>query len=141
MHARSFCLSLVATSMLLCMMGCRPQQPIVHTGRMITLTDSMFVTGGADTLQFGHMHAGEIARQEMWLRNNSSHILVVTTHETSCGCTMPEYEHQPFAPGNDLKLAITFDSQGLYGWQMKLIEFHFADRAQPLKIYLEAEIE
>lgn len=122
--------------------GCRTHRSEVsHTGKSIVVTDASLDTGGSDTLRFGHLRQGETARQRVWLHNASSRNLAVVSHRVSCGCTTPEYGNQPFTPSNDLQLTVSFDTRGLYGWQMKLLELRFAGGGAPLKIYLEAEVE
>lgn len=38
-------------------------------------------------------------------------------------------------------IVFTFDSQGEYGWQMKLLDFYLSSSERPLKVYVEAEVE
>ena len=122
--------------------GCgRKHRSTVHSGKFITVTDATVAAGGSDTLRFGRLRSGETARQQVWLHNASSISLMILSHQASCGCTTPEYERQPITPGGEIPFAVTFDTRGLRGWQMKLIELRFAGAAAPLKIYLEAEVE
>ena len=60
---------------------------------------------------------------------------------TSCGCVNVLYDRKPVAPGESTVIEFELDSKSLSGWQMKLMEFYFADKVTPLKIYLEAEVE
>lgn len=140
-------LTLALLPLLLCACGGRNAHPAAapgatgeFKGQYITITDSIFTSGGSDTVRFGHLHEGAVGRRQLRLRNASSRPIVIERHETSCGCIRPEYERQPLAPGGESPAAVEFDTRGEWGWQMKLLRLYPAGGA-PLKIYIEAEVE
>ncbi len=112
-----------------------------HKGLTITITDQTFDTGGSDTLRFGRLHSGEIAVQQVWLRNESSRPAAIVACERSCGCTSLEYDMQPIAPGGELQAEAVFDSRGEQGWQFRQLTLTLAGGRQPLRIFFEAEVE
>lgn len=117
------------------------QTPASHTGRSITLTDTILTTGGSDTVRFGHMRSGETAQLQLWLVNDASHAVAVTAYERTCGCTTLEFDPQPIAPGAERQITLTFDSRGISGWQFKAVDITLAGAAYPLRLWVEAEVE
>lgn len=117
------------------------QQPTTHKGRIISVTDFSLSTGGTDTVRFGHMRSGEIVQQRLRLANNTDHPLVITSYDRTCGCVTLDFNNQPIKPGEEQLLTLSFDSRGERGWQLKTIGIRFAAIQQPLRIYIEADVE
>ena len=110
-------------------------------GRIIALTDSILTTGGTDTVRFGHLGSGEIAQLRLWLANDASRPVAVTSYRRSCGCTSLEFDSQPIAPGDAQQVTLTFDSRGEWGWQLKTLDISLAGASQPLRLFIEADVE
>lgn len=94
-----------------------------------------------DTLSFGRMFSGEQARQRIALVNSTSKPMVIIRTETSCGCTVAEYDKAPVQKGDTLLMTFGFDSRGFHGWQLKRMAIHTSASPKPVIIYLEAEVE
>lgn len=132
--------SAVAAAMLCC--GCGgAKSSAPAAGRTVELTDAFFVRGSSDTLNFGRLHEGEIAVRSITLHNASAEPTVIVTHEVSCGCVTLDYERRPILPDASATVDFTFDSRGERGWQMKLVTLRFGEKAVPLRIFVEAEVE
>ncbi len=112
--------------------------PAVQTLR---LTDSALRSGVTDTLRFGKMRSGEIAVKPLALRNDSRRPLVVAEIRRNCGCAELEFDRRPLIPGEERRAEMLFDTRGITGWQFKLVELRFAEEQQPLRLYIEAEVE
>lgn len=110
-------------------------------GKVVVITDSLLLHGGADTLRLGVLRSGEQARTRLNLRNETSQPMLLLGEELTCGCIALDYERKPVAKSEHLPLQVDFDSRGLYGWQLKLFYLHLHGAAHPLKIYVEAELE
>ncbi len=134
-------LLLAAAGMTACSGGGGRRADLPFGGRSIVLTDSMLACGGVDTIRFGRLHEGVLARRQVELRNDTQRPLVIRQWEASCGCVTTEYENQPLAPGTSRRMAVLFDARGEWGWQMKLLTLRFAGCEAPLKLYIEAEVE
>ncbi|MDR0907029.1 MAG: DUF1573 domain-containing protein [Rikenellaceae bacterium] len=90
----------------------------------------------------GKVRAGEVIQYSGWLRNTGAEPLVITSVETSCGCTSVEYERQPIAPGARGRLSFRFDSSGqMTGRQVKYIDIHTSAGKHTYTIMVNAEIE
>ena len=107
----------------------------------LTITDDALSQGLCDTLQLGRKRQGEIIAKTIRLHNGEQQPIVIIREATSCGCTTAQYVRQPIKPDTSCDITIEFNSQGQMGWQMKLMEFYFAEKSSPLKIYIDAEVE
>ena len=128
--------------------GCKPKAGI----QQLTPTQSVamqnldvsaqgFELGLRDTLDFGTMRQGEVISKSLRITNCDTKPMVLLRHVTSCGCVKVTYDRKPIAPTESGVINFEFDSKSLSGWQMKLMEFYLADKATPIKIYIEAEVE
>ena len=131
-------LLLLAASLAAC--GAR-QVKTERKGRIIALTDSILTTGGTDTVRFGRLGSGEIAQLRLWLANDASRPVAVASYRRSCGCTTLEFDSQPIAPGDAQQVTLTFDSRGEWGWQLKTMDISLAGAQQPLRLFIEADVE
>ena len=113
---------------------------VVNT-QTIAITADDVEQGVADTLRFGKMRSGEIIAKTLRVENRCNRPIVLLRHTTTCGCIKINYDRKPIAPGQCGEIHFEFDSRTLYGWQMKLMEFYFAEKGNPMKIYAEAEVE
>lgn len=114
---------------------------VVHVSDVLHVDAAVLADGAADTLRLGRMRQGEKAVKRLRIENGCDKPLVIVRHSTTCGCVVPEYERRPIAPGESADIVFTFDSQGEYGWQMKLLDFYLSSSERPLKVYVEAEVE
>ena len=142
-------LAYITTLLLLCT-SCGARAPkadknatmgsVVNT-QTIAITADDVEQGVADTLRFGKMRSGEIIAKTLRVENRCNRPIVLLRHTTTCGCIKINYDRKPIAPGQSGEIYFEFDSRTLYGWQMKLMEFYFAEKGNPMKIYAEAEVE
>ena len=122
--------------------GSRPQpKETTPYGQKLLLSDSIARFGGADTIRFGQMHEGEIAEKPLQLVNEGKTPLVIRMVERTCGCTTLEYENQPLMPGERRQMMLRFDARGEWGWQLKLLRLYLNEGSNPLRLYVEADIE
>ncbi len=95
-----------------------------------------------DTLiDVGRIGEGEVVKYSAAIRNAGSEPLVITSVNTSCGCTSVEYEKRPIAPGEAGGFSLLFDSRGMWGLQHKLIEINTNFERQPYRVVVQAEVE
>lgn len=138
--ALRYIVSLVAVVSFFVSCGSRRSE-VVHVVDVLHVDTTVLSAGAADTLRLGRMRQGEKAVKRLRIENGCDDPLVIVRHSTTCGCVVPEYERRPIAPGGSADIVFTFDSQGEYGWQMKLLDFYLSSSERPLKIYVEAEVE
>ena len=122
--------------------SCGPSRSeVVRVADVLEVDDAVLTEGTSDTLRLGRMRQGEKVVKRLRIENACDAPIVIVRHATSCGCVVPEYERRPIPAGGSADIVFTFDSQGEYGWQMKLLDFYLSSSARPLKIYVEAEVE
>lgn len=141
LHVRLFAAALCAALAGACGARSARTASTERKGRIIPLTDSIAVSGGTDTVRFGHLRPGEIAVQRLWIENASKHPVAIVSYARSCGCTSLEFDSQPLAPGESRQIAITFDSRGESGWQLKTLDIVLAGAERPLRLFVEADVD
>ena len=114
--------------------------PIANV-QSVKISPEALNNGLKDTLRFGVMRQGEQVIKDLRIENESDKPMVLLRHVTSCGCVNIEYERKPIPAKQSSDIHFVYDSRGQAGWQMKLLEFYFADSVTPLKLYIEAEVE
>jgi len=94
-----------------------------------------------DTLhEFGTMHAGEAVSYEFSFTNNGKSPLIITSASGSCGCTVPDYPHDPVAPGKSAVMKVTFNSTGKSGHQEKSVTINTNTLRSVHMLYIKADV-
>lgn len=70
---------------------------------------------------FGVIKEGEKVEHEFVFKNTGRSSLILTGAETSCGCTVPTFTHEPVAPGATGILKVLFSSEGKHGHVVKVV--------------------
>lgn len=68
---------------------------------------------------FGDIHQGEQVAFVFEFTNTGKAPLLIKDVAASCGCTVPEYDKEPIAPGEKGGIEVIFDSSGRRGNQYK----------------------
>lgn len=71
---------------------------------------------------FGKILQGEQVGTVFTFKNTGKADLIIRKVETSCGCTVPEYDRSPVKPGATGTIRVRFDSDGKEGAQYKTIK-------------------
>lgn len=71
---------------------------------------------------FGKILQGEQVGTVFTFKNTGEADLLIRKVETSCGCTVPEYDRSPVKPGETGTIRVRFDSDGKEGAQYKTIK-------------------
>jgi len=94
-----------------------------------------------DTLhEFGSIHEGEKVNYEFTFANNGKTPLVITSAYGSCGCTVPEYPHDPVQPGTKGVIKVTFNSQGKSGHIEKSVTIRTNTLHSVHMLYIKGEV-
>jgi hypothetical protein len=122
--------------------ACAGKQETITAGGAVFDISPEILAARADTLvDIGAMRAGEVVRYDARLRNTGPEPLVIKSVTTSCGCTSVEYEKKPIAPGDEGHFSFRFDSSGMWGMQMKLIEINTSASKRSYKVMVQVEVE
>lgn len=70
---------------------------------------------------FGTIQQGDIVSWSFDFTNNGDGDLLISSAQTSCGCTVPDYPKDPIHPGGKGSIKVKFNSEGKEGDQKKSI--------------------
>lgn len=74
-----------------------------------------------DFYDFGKIKSGDKVSYQFTFANTGSTPLIITDAVATCGCTKPEWPHEPIKPGDKGAIKVTFDSAHKLGRQDKQI--------------------
>lgn len=74
-----------------------------------------------EVVDFGTITQGEVVSTVFKFKNAGKTDLIISSAQGSCGCTVPEWPKEPIKPGEEGKIAVTFNSSGKQGKQNKTI--------------------
>ena len=70
---------------------------------------------------FGTLTEGDTVEHVFAFTNTGEFPLIINNITASCGCTTPEWPHEPVAPGEKSSVKVRFNSRGKSGTQNKTI--------------------
>lgn len=70
---------------------------------------------------FGTIKEGDVVDHTFKFTNTGSTPLIIQNAVGSCGCTVPEWPHEPVAPGAAGEIKVKFNSSGKGGVQSKTV--------------------
>ena len=68
---------------------------------------------------FGTLLQGEVVTYSFHVTNTGDVPLLISSVNSSCGCTVGDYPHDPIAPGKGGAIKVTYDSKGHHGFQSR----------------------
>ena len=132
-------LSLVMISILLSQCGSDGRKEA--TGLASTDTGSVKIVFLEYEHDFGKVSEGEKVSYLFKFVNQGTSNLVIKSATTSCGCTVPEYDRKPIAPGAAGNLEVVFDTSGRNGKQTKTITVKSNAKTPVVLLKITAEVE
>ena len=130
--------------------------PKAPEGQMpVTLVNNPHTASGIDTVaaarkptmdftdtlhNFGTIHEKEVVECEFAFKNNGKTPLVINSAVGSCGCTVPNYPHEPVEPGKGGIMKVTFNSAGKAGHQEKTVTIHTNTIRGIHMLYIKSDI-
>lgn len=89
---------------------------------------------------FGTIHENEQVQHDFEFTNTGKSPLLITGAAGSCGCTVPEYPHEPIPPGKTGILKVTFNSAGKQGHQEKSVTVNTNTLRSTELLFIKAEV-
>jgi hypothetical protein len=116
--------------------------PVSATGDNTAALGEMSTMDFKDSVHnFGNLKEGEVGTYDFEFANNGKKPLIIASATGSCGCTVPEYPHEPIAPGKAGVIKVKFDTQGKIGHQEKSVTINTNSGKGMHMLYIKAEVE
>ncbi|GAA4448728.1 DUF1573 domain-containing protein [Rurimicrobium arvi] len=97
-----------------------------------------------DTYDFGKIPEGPVAEHVFVFKNTGKKPLIISNANASCGCTTPEWNKEPIAPGKTGKITVRYNTQGRVGPIAKSV--YITSNAAPVdgkeryELYIKGEV-
>ena len=85
------------------------------------MSDLPVISFDKEVHDFGKITQGEKVTFNFRFKNTGKSDLLITSVNTSCGCTVSDFPREPIKPGKGGAIRVTFDSEGRRGVQNKTI--------------------
>ncbi len=70
---------------------------------------------------FGKVNQGDLVKHAFKFTNVGKIPLIVTAVQAQCGCTTPEWKHEPIPPGGSSQIDVQFDTKNAINEQAKSV--------------------
>jgi hypothetical protein len=74
------------------------------------------------TINHGKVKEGVLLSFDYEITNTGTEPLIFTEYKVACSCTKATLPDKPLAPGEKIKINVTFDTKGKIGFQDRTIE-------------------
>ncbi|MGV3704284.1 MAG: DUF1573 domain-containing protein [Arcticibacter sp.] len=90
---------------------------------------------------FGKITDGDKVSHDFKFTNTGTSPLIISNASASCGCTVPEYPHEPIAPGASAMIKVVFDSSGKVGLQNKQVIITSNAATPSTELFMKGEVQ
>jgi len=80
---------------------------------------------------------GEQLSHTFKFKNSGNIPLIISDYKVACSCTKAIYSKEPILPNQESQIDITFDTNGKYGYQDRIISIHSNATKSPLKLRIK----
>lgn len=123
--------------------GCGRNGAGANTNKGYVLKDTIgtpVLTFSATEHDFGRIQEGETVGYTFNFKNTGDADLVLTSVQTSCGCTVPKFSRKPIPPGGSGSIEVSFDSRDRSGRQTKTITVFSNAGTRVMMLRITAEV-
>jgi len=89
---------------------------------------------------FGSLRQGERVSYIFEFKNTGGSPLLIKDAFASCGCTVPQYDKEPIAPGDKGSVEVIFDSSGRRGNQYKTVIIRTNTPQRDVRLTIKANV-
>jgi hypothetical protein len=94
------------------------------------------------TMDFGNFKMGSTVQKTIKLRNTGKKELLIRYVQTNCPCVTVSTDKQKAKPGDEIKVTVSWKSEGKHGSQNKAITIYSTDPVNPVqRVALTASID
>lgn len=90
---------------------------------------------------FGKATDGDKVSHDFTFTNTGTSPLIITNASASCGCTVPDYPHEPIAPGASGVIKVVFDTSGKVGIQNKQVIIASNAATPSTELFIKGEVQ
>ncbi|MPN38926.1 hypothetical protein SDC9_186451 [bioreactor metagenome] len=91
--------------------------------------------------EFGKVKKGEHVQHVYEVTNTGKNPLIISQVKPGCGCTVPDYTHEPILPGQKGSITLKFDSSNFDGLVNKQAEVYANVEKAPIVITFSADVQ
>jgi hypothetical protein len=150
MKAKKIILSALILGLAAGFVSCAPKKKDQVTPDMVNITATANGNSPAgmapvmkfetETHDFGKITQGQVVSYAFKFKNTGGSDLTIAEAHGSCGCTVPEYPHNPIAPGEEGVINVNFNSEGKHGVQEKTVTLSTNCEPSTKVITIHAEV-
>ena len=85
------------------------------------IAEGPYITFEETSHDFGDIYQEDKVEHVFAFENTGTAPLIITSVQTTCGCTAPEWPKEPVLPGESGNIKVVFNSAGKFGRQNKVI--------------------
>lgn len=102
--------------------------------------DAAFIAFKETKYNFGSVKLGKVVKIEYYFENTGKTPLLISTIETTCGCTVADFPHYPIKPGDFGMILLTFNTKEKYDKQDRTVEVISNASNSPTKLHFKGVI-
>ncbi len=118
------------TSILILLSSCGPV--VVQNNATIQFDNRQY--------DFGMLSYKKEAEYSFHFANSGNTMLIINNVKTSCGCTVPEWIHEPIKPGSRAFIKVKYDAS-FPGVFHKSIDVYFNGPGSPVKLEIKGTVK
>ena len=114
---------------------------VSSSGAAVNPEDAPIIKFAKNSFDFGKVTDGEKVTHEFKFKNEGKSPLIIANAEASCGCTVPEFPHEPIPPGGEGVIKAVFNTLGKVGMQHKVVTVTSNAVPNSVELYIVGEVE
>lgn len=92
------------------------------------------------TFKFPDTQEGKQLSHIFKFKNTGNSPLIISDYKVACSCTKAIFSKEPILPNQESEIEITFDTNGKYGYQDRIISIYSNTVKSPVKIRIKVFI-
>jgi hypothetical protein len=106
-----------------------------------SLDGAVFSFVGKTMFMFADVKEGEQLSHSFEFTNTGNEPLIISGYKVACSCTKAIFSEAPILPGKKSEIKITFDTNGKYGFQDRIIKVYSNANKSSIKLRIKVFVE
>ena len=94
-----------------------------------------------ETHDYGEVPEGPLAETDFEFKNVGKKPIVINEAHGSCGCTVPQWPHEPIMPGKKGVIHVSYNTQGRQGPIMKDVTINSNAQQSPMVLHIRGTVK